>query len=193
MIIPIVDKNDRIICYKDRNDKLPEDMYRVTALWITNSKGEILLAKRALNVRRDPGRWGPSVAGTVEKGETYNSNIIKEAYEEIGLKDIKPKKGIKRLPTKEHNHFAQWYFLTIDKDVKDFKLDPIEVAEVKWSTKEYIIKDVKQNPSKYVKGMPEILKDIYIDKQVFFSTIPIYVFIGLCSLRYLIRYVIYKI
>jgi len=161
MIIPIVNKSDRIIGYKDRKDKLPEDTYRVTALWITNSRDEILIARRSKERKTDGGKWGPAVAGTVEKGETYTSNIIKEAYEEIGLKDIKPKKGLKRLATKEHNHFAQWYFLTIDKDVKKFNIDPVEVAELRWIKKTDLIKDFRLHPSEYVKGMSEILKDIY--------------------------------
>ncbi len=29
--------------------------------------------------------WGSAVAGTVEKGEDYESNIYKETEEEIGL------------------------------------------------------------------------------------------------------------
>ena len=32
-----------------------------------------------------PEVWGPAVSGTNEEGETYDSNIIKEAQEEIGL------------------------------------------------------------------------------------------------------------
>jgi isopentenyldiphosphate isomerase len=161
MIIPIVDSNDKIIGYKERKDKLPEDTYRVSALWLTNSSGEILLARRSMNKKSDPGRWGPAVAGTVEKGETYTQNIIKETFEEIGLRNIKPIKTIKRRATGNHNHFTQWYFLTIDMDLKDFKIDPKEVAEIRWIKKNELIKDLKKNPSEYIRGMPGILEDLY--------------------------------
>ena len=89
----IVDENDNIIAQKERANIKPEDIYRVAALWVTNSKGDILLAQRALSKKHDPGKWGPAVAGTVEERETYRANIIKETSEEIGLHDISPTEG----------------------------------------------------------------------------------------------------
>ena len=86
--IIIVDEDDNIIGSKERNSIVSGDIYRVSALLIENSKGEILLAQRALTKKHDPGKWGPPVAGTVEEGETYESNIVKEAEEELGLKNI---------------------------------------------------------------------------------------------------------
>src|SRR3989338_4963070 len=90
MKIPIVDENDEIIEYKDEKDRKPEDICRVAGLWVTAPNGDILLAQRAFVKKRSPGVWGPAVAGTVEEGETYEQNIIKEAEEEIGLKNLKP-------------------------------------------------------------------------------------------------------
>jgi hypothetical protein len=49
----IDDKNDRIIGYKDRNAIQPGDFHRVSALWLTNSDGKILLAQRAFNRRSE--------------------------------------------------------------------------------------------------------------------------------------------
>jgi len=56
VLIPIVDEKDKIIGYKDRKEIQKEDIYRVSALWITNSKDEILLAQRAFSKSHDPGR-----------------------------------------------------------------------------------------------------------------------------------------
>jgi len=83
--IPIVKNNDEIIKYKKRSEILENDIYRVSSLWITNSSGEVLLAKRAKIKKNHPGVWGPAVSGTVEKDETYYENILKETNEEIGL------------------------------------------------------------------------------------------------------------
>jgi isopentenyldiphosphate isomerase len=74
--IIIVNEKDKEIGLKERGTLKTEDIYRVTALWITNSKDEILLAKRALTKSNDPGKWGPAVAGTVDEGETYEENSI---------------------------------------------------------------------------------------------------------------------
>ncbi|MFA6422790.1 MAG: NUDIX domain-containing protein, partial [Candidatus Buchananbacteria bacterium] len=83
--IIIVNENDEAIGHKERNELDFSDIYRVSGLWITNLKGEILLAQRAFTKNHDPGKWGPAAAGTVEEGEDYETNILKEAEEELGL------------------------------------------------------------------------------------------------------------
>ena len=79
MRVPIVDENDIVLYYKDRKDRdLRKEISRSSAIWITNEKGDILIAKRSKNKVNFPNIWGPSAAGTVEEGESYESNIIKE-------------------------------------------------------------------------------------------------------------------
>src|SRR3989338_4245132 len=91
MRVPIVNEKDEIIEYKDWKDRGLKEIVRVSGLWIVDGNGNILLAQRYKNKTHDPGKWGPAVAGTVEEGETYESNIVKEAEEENGLKEGKPK------------------------------------------------------------------------------------------------------
>jgi isopentenyl-diphosphate delta-isomerase len=132
----IVNEQDEVIGYKSRDEILPTYIYRVSALWITNSKGEILLAQRALSKKNDPGRWGPAVAGTVEEGETYDSNIVKEAGEELGLKNIHPIKGPKVRVAQKHQYWLQWYSLVLDALVGSFVIEPKEVMAIQWFTPE---------------------------------------------------------
>ncbi len=149
----IVSENDEIIGEKDREAIRTEDIYRVSALWIKNSKGESLLARRAFTKSHDPGKWGPAVAGTVESGETYRSNIVKEAKEELGLVDIDPNEGLKQRTSGKYNYFGQWYHLTLDRDITDFKIQKDEVAEIKWFSKEELIKDLKEKPDDFLGSM----------------------------------------
>lgn len=154
--ITIVNDQDEIIRYKERGTVEPEDIYRVSALWVTNSKGDILLAQRQLGKRHHPGMWGPAVAGTVDEGESYEENIIKEAAEEIGLKSIKPQKSIKQrvtLATGDHNHFTQWYTLVVDKPAEDFTIQEEEVEQVRWFTRSELKKELQDRPEKYLKGL----------------------------------------
>jgi isopentenyldiphosphate isomerase len=159
-IIPIVNNNDKIIRYKERSEIKKEDIYRVSALWITNSKNEILLARRAFTKLQNPGRWGPAVAGTVAFGETYIQNIIKESFEEIGLKNIKPIKGPKYRISSNHNFFSQWFFLKIDKDISYFKIDRKEVDSIKWFTKKELMNAIKNNPSEFSLNMKKYVRDL---------------------------------
>src|SRR3989338_10781545 len=116
--IVIVDKDDNIIGHKKWQDETVDNITRISALWIENSRGQILLARRALNKKYDPGKWGPAVAGTLEKNETYYSNIIKETEEEIGLTQISPTPGPKLfVRNNDRNFFAQYYTLKLDRDI----------------------------------------------------------------------------
>jgi len=158
MIIPIVDDNDKIISYKNRNDVTQEDTYRVSALWIINSKKKVLLARRAFHKKHDPGCWGPAVAGTIEKGETYTSNIIKEAFEEIGLRNIRPIKKMKVRISGQHNYFVQWFILKIDMDINKFRIDTNEVDSIKWFRRDELIKGLKDNESEFNRSMKRYVK-----------------------------------
>lgn len=151
----IVDEKDNIIGSKERDALETSDIYRVSALWITNSQGEVLLAKRALTKSHSPGKWGPAVAGTVEEGETYYSNIIKEAEEELDLENIQPKTGPKLRVAQDYNYFCQWYLLEIDKPVEEFKIQKQEVEEVKWIPRKELLKRIKEKPENFVEAIKE--------------------------------------
>ena len=123
--IVVVDENDIEIGFQDRNDD-GNFICRVSALWLTNSKGEILMAQRALTKKWGAGKWATAVAGTVDEGETYDSNIVKEIYEELGvtlgLENLT--RGSKFFVRGSHDYFLQWYFATLDKAIKEFTVPP---------------------------------------------------------------------
>jgi isopentenyl-diphosphate Delta-isomerase len=148
--IIIVDKQDKVIGYKPREDVKLTDIYRVTGLWITNSRGELLLARRAFGKRHDPGKWGPSAAGTVEEGETYDSNAAKEAEEELGLTDIKLVRRSKLRFSGRHNYFCRWYTAVVDKPAEAFVIQSEEVIQVRWITREELNRELKDNPDQYL-------------------------------------------
>ena len=49
MLIPIVDDSDIQIDFKERADVAHPDVYRVSALWLTNTRGDILITQRAFS------------------------------------------------------------------------------------------------------------------------------------------------
>lgn len=151
--IVIVNDQDEVIGHKERGTIVQADIYRVSALWVTNSRGDILLAQRKFTKKHDPGKWGPAVAGTIDQGETYESNIVKEAEEEIGLTNVKPALGPKRRVTGEHNYFCQWYTLVIDKPADDLVIQEDEVEQVKWFTRSELEGELHEHPERYLDGM----------------------------------------
>jgi len=148
----IVDRYDKQISVKKRNLIRFDDIYRVSALWINDKMGNVLLARRASTKKNDPGKWGPAVAGTIEEGETYKTNIIKEAGEELGLFNISPILGPKIFNKGKHLHFTQWFFLTGNYYISDLIIDSEEVAEVKWFIKEELLDLLKKQPTIFLDG-----------------------------------------
>lgn len=92
--IPIVNRQDMIIGYKRREELDPSmDIVRSASLWITNSKGEVLLAQRKSTKRTDPGKWAEAVGGTVDGGDSYEETIYREADEELGIRGENSERG----------------------------------------------------------------------------------------------------
>ncbi len=151
--ISIVDENDHIIGAEEFEKAKKDGIYRVAALWITNSRGEILLALRHRNKVHDPLKWGPAVSGTVEEGESYEQNIIKEAKEELGLENISPKIRPKIKIEDEYNYFVQWFNLSTDQAIEELKIQEDEVEEIKWFTKTELLRELESHPENFTPGM----------------------------------------
>ncbi|MFZ3009740.1 MAG: NUDIX domain-containing protein [Candidatus Microsaccharimonas sp.] len=164
MQIQVVDKNDTLIGTKERDEiDYSSDIYRVSALWLTNPSGQALIAKRAVTKKNSPGKWGPAVAGTLESDETYETNIYKEAQEEIGLKGV-PFKEIKKVailePGNPRHYFCQWYEATVDMPIEAFTRQVSEVDELAWIDVEKLKEEVSQIPEKYLPSMKQVIEDL---------------------------------
>jgi len=158
--IIIVNDQDEIIGHKERGTLVHEDIYRVSALWVTDSNGDILLAQRKFTKSHDPGKWGPAVAGTLDEDETYESNIIKETEEEIGLKNVTPTLVAKHRVSDEFNYFSQWFTLVIDKPAEDFVIQEEEVEQVRWFSRGELKEELLKYPEKYLKGLNWPLEEL---------------------------------
>lgn len=163
MKIQIVDSQDQLIGVKERSEvDYATDIYRVSALWLTNALGQTLLARRSLQKDKDPGKWGPAVAGTIDEGETYDDNIYKEAMEEIGLEGVEFTKGPKVHITHPRNYFCQWYFASLDREADSFVMQADEVDALEWVDIGTMKDELRTNPDKYVPAMPQIVKELAV-------------------------------
>lgn len=146
----LVNEQDEPIGSRHRLEMTKDDIYRVSALWIVDEEGRILLSRRAQAKSHHPGYWGPAAAGTVEENETYDSNIIKEAKEELGITIETVAKLEKRFVERDFRHFTQWYKWIYDG--QEIIIDPSEVDEVKWWTKEEIVEAINSQSDKFLFG-----------------------------------------
>lgn len=122
----------------ERGDTLPEGTYRmVVHVCIFNSKGEMLIQKRADDIVRWPGMWDVSVGGGASAGDDSRGAAQRETAEELGLHiDFS-----KRRPVITVN-FTEGFddFYTVQKDVSlaDLHLQKEEVADARWASREEI-------------------------------------------------------
>lgn len=148
--IIIVDENDVPLGSKYRDEiDYTKDIYRWSGIWIENSQGEVLIAQRKLTKDKDPGKWGPAAAGTLEEGETYESNAHKEVQEELGITIDSFQLGLKQHSDTPRRYFGQWFLCKLDKPLHEFVIQEEEVEQIAWINKEVLIRDIKENSDKY--------------------------------------------
>ena len=126
--------------------------HKAVAVFIINSKKQVLLQKRSKNKKMWPDMWDISAGGHVLAGEFGFQAIIREIKEELGL-SVKKEEiifiGCSTYNNKKgdilNKHFNEYYIVTKDIDEKNLSLQKEEVSEVKWINKEEIIERIKNN------------------------------------------------
>jgi len=89
--VDLIDENDKAIGKVSRKDMRKRNLWhRSTAILVFNSKGELLIQKRAMAKDAFPGYYDFFFGGCLACGESYDENAIRELGEETGLKGIKP-------------------------------------------------------------------------------------------------------
>ena len=126
--------------------------HKAVAVFIINSKNQVLLQKRSKNKKMWPDMWDISAGGHVLAGEFGFQAIIREIKEELGLSVKKEEiifigcsTSINKKGDILNKHFNEYYIVTKDIDEKNLSLQKEEVSEVKWINKEEIIERIKNN------------------------------------------------
>lgn len=85
--LEIVDRDGRIVSIAPRNiiHGNPSMLHRVVHILIFNSRGELLLQKRASNKDVAPEKWDTSAGGHVLPGEDILTAAKREMFEELGV------------------------------------------------------------------------------------------------------------
>ncbi len=143
--------------------------HQASHVWIYNSKGEMLLQKRSMQVESNPGLWDISAAGHISAGETPGQAALREMYEEIGIKaspkDIKQVmvKKESSIPKPDYYDNEFDYIYIFKHDGLPEKLQKGEVDAVKFIPISELEKDLKD---------PKTAKD-FVPRDYIFELIKI--------------------
>lgn len=140
-------------------------IHRVARVMIEDGEENILLQKRADDMRFYPKCWDTSAGGRVDAGEINEFAASRELFEEIGIKAKNldylgsyftdytyEKQNIKR--------FNHTYKKVLSKNIIT-KLNPLEVSQVKWFSVSEIKKMITECPNKVTDGLTDVIKRYY--------------------------------
>jgi isopentenyldiphosphate isomerase len=117
------------------------DWHRAAHVWIIAPDGRILLQRRSPRKANNPGLWDVSTAGHISAGESAVDAAVRETFEELGLSIAREElqflttlreSSVLNDGTYFDNEFHEIFLIRREVDHPSLKLDPEEVAEVKW-------------------------------------------------------------
>lgn len=122
---------EKSVCHSEN----PGFYHKPVWIWIVNSNKEILVQKRAACKKNHPNKWDMPSAGHVVAGEKPIEGAIRETFEELGVQTKEEDyRFVCEYISDRTYEIAQVYLLNLDLKINEFKLQPEEVAEVKWLT-----------------------------------------------------------
>lgn len=137
---------DRDVCHKEGH------WHKAVAIFIINSKNQVLLQKRSATKKLWPGMWDVSAGGHVLAGEFGFQAVIRECREELGLDLDKNDITFIGATTSTNlkgdvinNHFNEYYIAHKDFDPTILKLQTEEVSEAKWVARDEIIRRIENH------------------------------------------------
>lgn len=120
----------------ERGKLMGEGEYHlVVYVWIMNSNGEFLIAKRTPN-KYFPNMW-ECIGGNAVAGDDGLTTALKEVHEEIGI-ILEPKNGqlFKHYKYRNNNlgSFVDVWLFTQEFDISDVVLCPNETCDAMWAS-----------------------------------------------------------
>lgn len=126
--------------------------HRAVYAFIIDENLNILLQKRSPKKKLWPNKWDVTLGGHVNASEFGRQALIRECKEELGLEinddDIKYIVSTTSVYNKNNyinNHYDECYLITKNINIEDLKLQKEEVSDVKFFSKEDLLKRINNN------------------------------------------------
>ena len=127
----VIGKAPRSLCH--RGEKM---LHPVVHLHVLNNQKHIYLQKRPLNKLVQPGKWDTAVGGHISFGETLETALKREAWEEIGLQHFSAR--LVKTYRWDSNIESELVYVFVSHDYKSIHLHSEEVEEGRFWTHKQI-------------------------------------------------------
>ncbi|MFC1855297.1 NUDIX domain-containing protein [Thermodesulfobacteriota bacterium] len=116
--IDIVNENNIVLGPGERNQVHEKRLHhRSVHIFLSNSKGELFIQKRAKTKKEHPGKYDSSAAGHVDAGEDYDSAAHRELEEELRIRTELTYVAKIDASTETDNEFIHFYTALSDDEI----------------------------------------------------------------------------
>lgn len=160
--VVLISENDEVLGLMEKMQAHVNGvLHRAFSVFLFNSKGEMLLQKRADHKYHSPGQWTNAVCSHPRISETYEEGAKRRMMEELGIEaDIHPKFNFiykaevgNDLWEHELDHVFTGFY------EGDFCLNEEEVSEVRYISMEELDAEMKARPNHFTEWFKIILEE----------------------------------
>ncbi|PIE50592.1 MAG: isopentenyl-diphosphate delta-isomerase [Flavobacteriales bacterium] len=160
--VVLVSEKDDVLGLMDKQQAHIEGLlHRAFSVFLFNSKGEMLLQKRASTKYHSPNQWTNACCSHPRANETYHEAGIRRLQEELGISaEISEKfHFIYKADVGQGlwEHELDYVFTGIYEG--EFNLNPEEVSEVRYISMEQLNQEMTEKPDEFTEWFKIILKE----------------------------------
>ena len=128
-IVTVVDETNRVVAERPRHRVRSENLpHRATFIFVFDSRGRVLVQLRTAIKDLYPGCFDLAAGGVVAAGESYEECAVREAEEELGIREVPLEPRFDFYYEDERNRCFGRVFTCVHEG--PFTLQPEEVASV---------------------------------------------------------------
>lgn len=160
--VQIVDENDEPIGSASSQEARDKGLHhRIARVILTDENGRILSQRRSATKSLYANLWTDSASGHVDVSESYETAILREMMEEIGV--VANLTFVGKFLTKHINNGKETpvfngVFKGVISSKTDFVIDPIEVGDVKWFESAELQQAIDEHPEDFTQGFKEVIE-----------------------------------
>jgi len=152
-IFDVVNDRDEVIGQAARKEVHSQRlMHRSIHALAFGRDGRVFLQKRSMLKDSSPGKWDASCSGHVDSGEHYDSAVVRELEEEIGLV-VAPEHELEPLFKLQPSMDTGWEFVWVYRLNTEgpFVLHPAEIERGDWFTVEEVTRGMAERPKEFTR------------------------------------------